>query len=400
LIPVNAARCGRRRVSTVDSSRTMDNSTMDNSTMDKKQEFRRAQVPEFPASLFAWPALMAASVGEAFAASLARRPAEHEPAEKPRPVWTTRHCIRLELATMALRDFSCGEGGTPTLICAPFALHTATIADFAAGRSVVEALRGGGIERLFVTDWRSTDPDMRFLSIDSYLAELNVAIDELGAPVDLIGLCQGGWMALTYAARFPRKVRRLVLAGAPVDIAAGQSQLSQMTVQLPLAAFEEFVGSQGGRVLGQRVLQIWGTALIADDSRRVLQLPPEDDSRAAEDLQRRFEEWYDLTVDLPGTYYLQVVSWLYQQNRLATGNFVALGRKIDLARLYHPIFLLGASEDEVVAPEQLFATANRVGTPKESVVTVTEPCGHLSLFLGAETIKGTWPRIAGWLREE
>ncbi len=120
----------------------------------------------------------------------------------------------------------------------------------------------------------------------------------------------------------------------------------------------------------------------------MLQLAPEDNSRAAEELQRRFEEWYDLTVDLPGTYYLQVVSWLYQQNRLATGNFVALGRKIDLSRLYHPIFLLGARDDEVVAPEQLFATANRVGTPKERVVTVAEPCGHLSLFLGADTING------------
>jgi poly(3-hydroxyalkanoate) synthetase len=373
---------------------------MDKSTMDKKQELRRAQVPEFSASLFAWPALMAASVGEAFAASLARRPAEFEPAQKPRPAWTTPHRVRLELGTMALRDFSCGDRGTPTLICAPYALHTATIADFAPGRSVVEALRGGGIERLFVTDWHSAGPDMRYLSIDSYLAELNIAVDELGPPVDLIGLCQGGWMALVYAARFPRKVRRLVLAGAPVDIAAGQSQLSQMTVQLPLAAFEEFVGSQGGRVLGQRVLQIWGTALIADDSRRVLQLAPEDNSRAAADLQHRFEEWYDITVDLPGTYYLQVVSWLFQQNRLATGNFVALGRRIDLTRLYHPIFLLGANDDEVVAPGQLFATANRVGTPKEHVVTVAEPCGHLSLFLGAETIRGTWPRIAGWLSEE
>ena len=123
--------------------------------MDKKQESRKAQVPEFTASLFAWPALMAASMGEAFAASLARRPAEHESPPERRPFWTTRHCVHFELGTMALRDFSCGEGGTPTLICAPFALHTATIADFAPGRSVVEALRGGGIERLFVTDWRS-----------------------------------------------------------------------------------------------------------------------------------------------------------------------------------------------------------------------------------------------------
>jgi poly(3-hydroxyalkanoate) synthetase len=103
---------------------------------------------------------------------------------------------------------------------------------------------------------------------------------------------------------------------------------------------------------------------------------------------------------LPGAYYLQVVSWLYQQNRLATGNFVALGRRIDLAALRHPIFLLGAADDEVVAPAQLFATANRVGTPKEQIETATESCGHLALFLGAGTIGNTWPRIARWLGEE
>jgi poly(3-hydroxyalkanoate) synthetase len=358
------------------------------------------EVPEFPASLFAWPALMAASVGQALAASLAMPLPEPETAEQRQSVWSTPHRSGIELATMGLRDFSTSESGVCALICAPFALHCATIADFAGGHSVVKALRDGGVGRIHVTDWRSAGPDMRFLSIDNYLADLNVAVDELGAPVDLIGLCQGGWMALTYAARFPNKVRRLVLAGAPVDIAAGRSNLSQMTVQLPLAAFEEFVATQGGRVLGQRVLQIWGTALIADDARRVLQLPPDDDSVETQDLRARFKEWYDLTVDLPGAYYLQVVSWLYKENRLATGNFVALGKRIDLSTVRHPIFLLGARDDEIVAPEQLFATANRVGTPKEHIETATEPCGHLGLFLGAETVKSAWPRIARWLGEE
>ena len=48
-------------------------------------------------------------------------------------------------------------------------------------------------------------------SIDTYLADLNVVVDHLGGAVDLIGLCQGGWLSLMYAARFPAKVRRLVL---------------------------------------------------------------------------------------------------------------------------------------------------------------------------------------------
>jgi hypothetical protein len=50
-------------------------------------------------------------------------------------------------------------------------LHYATIADFAPGHSVVEALRDGGGGRIHVTDWRTAGPDMRFLSIDNYLAD-------------------------------------------------------------------------------------------------------------------------------------------------------------------------------------------------------------------------------------
>ncbi|MGO9774185.1 MAG: hypothetical protein ACLPSW_32460, partial [Roseiarcus sp.] len=32
-------------------------------------------------------------------------------------------------------------------------------------------------------------------------AALSVAVDDPGSPVDLIGLCQGGWLSLVYAAR-------------------------------------------------------------------------------------------------------------------------------------------------------------------------------------------------------
>src|SRR6266404_8273878 len=141
--------------------------------------------------------------------------------------WTTSNTVALELASMRLRNFSTETGGLATLICAPYALHSATIADFAPGHSVVEALRLGGLSRVFVTDWRSATSETRYFSIDNYLADLNVVADELGPPVDLIGLCQGGWLALVYAARFPKKVRRLVLVGAPIDIAAAESQLSR-----------------------------------------------------------------------------------------------------------------------------------------------------------------------------
>ena len=101
---------------------------------------------------------------------------------------------------------------------------------------------------------------------------LNVLIDELGGTVDLIGLCQGGWMGLAYAARFPGKVRKLVLAGAPIDIAAGDSALSRLAQSTPLALFKELVALGGGRMPGRRLLRLWEPKIVyAEDIHSALQ---------------------------------------------------------------------------------------------------------------------------------
>jgi poly(3-hydroxyalkanoate) synthetase len=100
---------------------------------------------------------------------------------------------------------------------------------------------------------------------------------------------------------------------------------------------------------------------------------------------------------MPGTYYLQVVRELFKENRIAEGRFIALGRPVDLATVRAPLFLLAADDDEIVAPEQLFAAARLLGTPGVKIEMATESCGHLSLFLGARTIEGAWRRIGQWL---
>jgi poly(3-hydroxyalkanoate) synthetase len=361
-----------------------------------------AQLMQLP---LLWPLLSAASASETTAVllsnlahALATQGAEYS--QPPEPQWVTTNEVALELPSMRLRDFSSKGRGPAALLCAPYALHGATIADMAPGHSLVESLRNAGLARLFVTDWRSAAPDMRYFSINTYLADLNVAVDELGPPVDLIGLCQGGWMALIYAARFPLKVRKLVIVGAPIDIRAGESGLSRLAADVPLDTFENLVRLGEGRVLGQRVLEMWGPALAAEDTDRVLQVGPGMGAVELEALERRFRQWYAWTFDLPGTYYLQVVRWLFKENRIAEGRFSALGRTIKLSQVRAPAFLLAARDDEIVAPEQLFAAAHLIGTARPAIEMATEPCGHLSLFVGAKTLGGPWRRIAHWLAHD
>jgi poly(3-hydroxyalkanoate) synthetase len=358
-----------------------------------------------PSTPFLWPLLAAASASAATAAFLndvahAVARSDDEGAAAAVPGWTTANSVVLELASMRLREFSAKRQGTPTLLCAPYALHGATVADFAPGHSIVETLRGAGLADVFVTDWRSATPDMRYFSIDSYLADLNVAVDELAGPVDLVGLCQGGWLALLYAARFPEKVRRLVLVATPVDIGAAKSPLSRLVTDTPAGAFENLVRFGEGRVLGRHVLETWGAVLGMDEARKVLQLPPDIDVALAHEFEERFRQWYGSTVDLPGTYYLEVIDRLYRDNQIAAGRFMALGHRIDLGRVKIPIFMLAGRDDELVAPQQLLSTARLVGTAKASIETALEPCGHLSLFLGRKTLAGAWRKIGRWLQAD
>lgn len=345
--------------------------------------------------LLLWPLRAASEAAAAQAGSFSQlmATAYAASARPSKPAWTTPNLVRLDLPTMELRDFSALPDGVPTLVCAPFALHGATLADFAPGHSLVQTLVGNGCPRVFVTDWRSATRDMRLLTIDDYLAELNVAVDELGAPVDLVGLCQGGIMALIYAARFPAKVRKLVVAGAPVDVAAGSSLLSLTAKHLPLAVFDEVVRLGDGRVLGQRVIDLWRPAMRGADCTAALQ------GEASDALVQRFRDWFEWTVDLPGAYYHQAVLWLFKENRLAAGRLTALGRRIDLRSVRKPIFLLAGRDDELVAVDQLLATRGLLGTPADRIESVVEPCNHLALFIGARSLAGGWTKAARWLAQ-
>ncbi len=363
----------------------------------------RGTAPERPASpletFLAWPLAAATQIAHAnfrlFESLLP--PAKTSPSRECSFPWTTANTIALELGSMQLRNFSTGHDGPATLICAPYALHGATIADFAPGHSVVETLMQNGSSRVYVTDWRSATPETRYFTIDNYLADLNVAVDEIGPPVDLIGLCQGGWLALVYAARFPQKVRRLVLVGAPVDISAAASPLSHFAADVPLRMFHELVRHGEGIVHGQQMLGLWGVSHGPDEADVTLQFSGDIDPARRAELGERFRRWHAETVDLPGSFFLQVVNWLFKQNLIAEGRFVALGQSIDLSKLSVPICLLAGSRDEVVSVDQLFAVARLVGTAPEHLVKMTEACGHLSLFLGTEVLGHAWPGIARWL---
>src|SRR6476659_8868401 len=178
-----------------------------------------------------------------------------------------------------------------------------------------------------------------------------------------------------------------------------QSPLSALAQATPLIMFESLFNLGNGRVIGRDVAKFWGNGTDAIDIRESLQTLQPIGSPEFARLEAIFKNWNSWTIDVPGTYYLEVIEKLYKRNELASGSFVALGQKIDLSRLRLPMYLLAGSADEVVAPEQLLAVERLVGTPPENIRREVAPSNHLGLFMGKRTLEEYWPSIVRWMKE-
>jgi poly(3-hydroxyalkanoate) synthetase len=364
----------------------------------KPMEFSLASVPAF------WPVAMAAILAEKgmelYARNVKFLEEEIRIHGELKPQLATPNRVRLDLRTMLLREYGRPDG-LPTLVDAPHAGHTAVIADYRKGQSLIETLCANGLHHVLLTDWKPATDDMKDLEIDNYLAEIVVAIDDVGGRVNLIGLCQGGWLAAMVAARFPEKVNSLVLAGAPIDTDAGNGPIKRMVHATPMSFYEELVSLGGGLMRGSMMLQGWKNMHPREHYfREHIDLYEHVDDPAYIAKKEAFESWYENPIDLPGRWYLQVIRQLFKENQLAKGRFIGLGRRLDLRTITCPVYLLAGAADDITTPEQVLGATDYLGTPKNRIIRETVPGGHIGLFMGARALKENWPAIARWVSQQ
>ena len=315
-------------------------------------------------------------------AALARRRQADAIDLSPFPVFGR---VRIELATMLLLEprALARAKGPPILIVGPYAVHDASIADFAEGYSLAQVLTEAGLGFIGLTFWKSATAEMRDYGIDAYLSDLNVAIDDLGGRASLVGLCQGGWLAAAYAARFPGKVAKLVLVGAPIDLAAAESGITRALAAVSQATLEEVMALAGGWVSGPLSLALCSGQLSGEFSAEAALQCVGDAALVA-----RFDDWNARTVDLPGAYFLQTAEWVFRENWLARGCFPALGRLVRLSNITR-------RSSSSRRPTTRSSPCRR---PRRSRLCVAQPTSSFALSRGGTlAIHGaanTWRRLA------
>lgn len=315
------------------------------------------------------------------------------------PTWATPNVVVLENAFARLRDFSpaAQSGQVPTLVFPPQAGHHSCIVDYSPEQSQIRMIQDSGLTSVYSLDWIGATQATKDTSVDDYLRFIDAAVEHIGGKANLIGDCQGGWLATVYAALYPDKVNTLTVAGAPIDYHIGNPQVVQaMKYSAPfgnLALFKALVASGGGVLRGQYMLQAFKLMQPTNELERQLALAANLHDPDFVANYHRFEDWFKFTQDIPGNFYLWTVEHLFRNNGLIKGEVEIGGRLVDLSQIDCPLFLLGGEIDHITLPEQCLALGDYVSTPQTSITRHIAPGGHIGLFIGKKSLKDYWSKM-------
>ena len=297
--------------------------------------------------------------------------AERPPPPEPMPVLASAHGA-------SLRDY----GGTgPAVLFVPSLINPPNVLDLDGDRSLLRWLAGRG-RRVLLLDWGWPGEDRRDMSVAGHVERILLPLMRaLGEPVDLIGYCLGGTMAVAAARLGP--ARSLATIAAPWHFAGfpdeGRTKLARLwsdaqpTVRslglLPMEVlqcafwsldpartvgkFEAFAGLEGAGARTFVMLEDW-----ANDG------PPLSEAAAREMFESLFAE------DRPGS-----------------GRWTVGGEIIDPGALQLPLLNIVSTTDRIVP----HATAIRGGERLDLAL------GHVGMVVGSRARESLWEPLAAWL---
>ncbi len=271
------------------------------------------------------------------------------------------------------------------------------------GDRQVQVIKDAAQSRLYSLDWVGATQQTKDASITDYLELIERAIDHIGGPVNLIGDCQGGWLATIYAALRPDQVNTHTIAGAPIDFHADNpvigDWLDAIDAEGDMAFYEWAVARGNGVLKGEFMLNGFVMIKPEQEVEKQMQLLSRLSDPQQLERYRVFEDWFKHTQDIPGAFYLWIVRHLFRGNELVGGTLAVGDEKVDLSRISCPLNLLAGGVDHITPPGQVFALAEAASTPKAKVTRRTTSGGHLGLFMGREALREHWPPLLAGVYE-
>lgn len=283
-----------------------------------------------------------------------------------------------------------------------------TVLDLQPDRSFLGSLMEAGLDT-YVVDWGHPNRACRYDDLGDYVEGYldafveATAADSGHAKINLLGICQGGVLSLCYAAMFPEKLRNLILAVTPFDFHAdiadphpGRGFMNVWARSLEESDIDLLVDTLGnvpGDIGGMAFTMMTPMRSLAKYNLTLVEAS-QDEAKLMNFL--RMEKWLADRPAHAGGAAKQWLNDLYRENKLARGELVLSGERIDLSRVTMPLLNIYTETDHIIPPPMTRALKDRTGTPDYTEHVARG--GHIGVMVaGGKARQLLQEAIAGWL---
>ena len=312
-----------------------------------------------------------------------------------------RPCNYALLRLLASADLPVNPNARPVVVVDPRAGHGPGIGGFKPDSEVGFAMQAG--HPVYFITFRPEPEDSQTLA-DVMQAEVQFieAVKsrhpQCAARPVIIGNCQAGWAIAGLAALNPDVTGPIMLVGSPLSYWAGGEELNPMRYSggalggswLASLSADLGAGRFDGAYLVENFEKLnpafakWG---------KYYNLWSKVDTESARFLE--FERWWGGYFRMTGNEIESIVENLFVGNRLARGDIVIDGARLDLRNIKAPVVVFASWGDNITPPPQAlnwiidtWGDERAITAAGRTIVYVLhEDIGHLGIFVGAGIAK-------------
>lgn len=274
----------------------------------------------------------------------------------------------------------------PLLFVPPW-INKFHILDLAPGRSLVEKAVAEG-QTVYLMSWVNPGKELANTQFYDYITKGTlVAMDFIGEPVNLLGLCLGGTIAtMTTALDAATKANRVNSLSLIVTLTDFGQDTGVMGAMINRKMVEDIyqktkqVGFLTGQEMGSGWVWISSEGLWCAPARKRWLLGEE---APAMDLLA----WNADTTRLPALMHYQYLLACYIDNLFAKGEMVINGYRLSLGDIHVPVYAVAGSTDHIVPWKSSFRSISRTSGQCRLVLV---PRGHIGVIVAPASPKASY----------
>jgi poly(3-hydroxybutyrate) depolymerase len=283
------------------------------------------------------------------------------------------------------------------LVVAPLSGHFATLL-----RNTVRTLLPD--HDVYITDWhnaRDVPLEAGAFGFDDYVDYLVKFMEKLGAGAHLVAVCQPCVQALAAVAVMaadgnPAQPSSMTLMAGPIDTRVNPTKVNKLATSKPMSWFERNLIARvpwkypgAGRTVYPGFVQL--TAFVSMNVNRHYNAHQElyehlrnGEHEKAQVIKSFYDEYFAV-LDLAAEFYLETVSWVFQESRLPKGELKFRGQPVELKAIRKTAMLTVEGERDDICALGQTAAAHDLCTglrPHMKRHHMQAGVGHYGVFSG------------------